>query len=141
MPLLDVSELMSDPLFVETFDVIRRREVINAKGRVEIVGALIEGVLGSVQPKDTAIGGNIITQGPDASLRGANFNVYTAFRLRSVSKTAPDGTRYLPDVVVWNGDHLLVALINDYSHYGAGYLHAECASIDAVDYAPDGGPP
>lgn len=140
MPLIDVSELTSDPLFVEKFDVIRRREVINDKGRVEIVGSLIEGVLGSVQPKDTAIGGNIITQGEDASLRGANFNVYTAFRLRSVSKTAPDGTRYLPDVVVWNGDHLLVALINDYSHYGAGYLHAECASIDAVDYAPDGGP-
>lgn len=143
MPLLDVSELMSDPLFVETFDVIRRQETVDDKGRVVIVPELFEGVVGSVQPKDTAIGGNIITQGEDASLRGANFNVYTSFRLRSVSKDvapAPDGTRFLPDVIVWNGDHLLVALINDYSHYGAGFIHAECASIDAVDYAPDGGP-
>lgn len=86
MPLLDVSELMSDPLFVETFDVIRRQETVDDKGRVVIVPELFEGVVGSVQPKDTAIGGNIITQGEDASLRGANFNVYTSFRLRSVSK-------------------------------------------------------
>lgn len=139
MPLLDVSELTLDPLFVETFSVIRREQGIDAKGRAVIIPTLIEGVVGSVQPKDTAIGGNIITQGAEASFRGANFNVYTSFRLRSVSKDPSD--TYLPDIVVWNGDHLLVALINDYSHYGAGYMHAECASIDAVDYAPDGGPP
>ena len=138
MPLLDVSELLSDPLFVETITVIRREQTINARGRVVIVATSFPGVLASVQPKDTAIGGNIISREPDGSFRGSNLNVYTKFRLRSVSKEESGDIQFQPDVIVWNGDHFLVALTNDYSHYGAGYMHAECEATDPVDNAPDG---
>lgn len=138
MPLLDVSELLTDPLFVEEITVIRREQTIDAKGRVVIDPVVFPDVLASVQPKDTAIGGNIISREDDGSYRGSNLNVYTTFRLRSVSKNEAGDVQFQPDVIVWNGDHFLVALTNDYSHYGAGYMHAECEAIDMVDNAPDG---
>lgn len=136
-PTLDVSELLSDPLFVETeMTVLRRRQVL-VKGRTSPeVYEVITGVSGSVQPKDTAIGGNVITRAPDMEFRGSNLNIYTQFRLRGVTKQAtgqPSDGDYLPDVVIWNGDHFLVVLTNDYTHYGAGYMHAELESIEAVD--------
>lgn len=143
-PLIDVSELLSDPMFVETeMTVLRRRQnLIKGRTSPEVV-QIIEHVAASVQPKDTAIGGNVVERGEDVQYRGSNLNIYTTFRLRSVSKeVAPTpgdpAIVFLPDVVVWNGDHFLVTLINDWSHYGAGYMHAELASTDPVDYAPDG---
>ena len=138
MPALDVSDLLDDPDFVEAITVIRREQVVNSKGRTTIVPTVFENVLASVQPKDTAIGGNIISREADGSFRGSNLNVYTRFRLRSVSKTEADDVNYQPDVIIWNGDHFLVALTNDYSHYGAGFMHAECEAIDMIDNAPDG---
>lgn len=141
-PLLDVSELLDDPMFVETEITILRRKQVLTKGRTspELV-ATIEHVVASVQPKDTVIGGNVISREADKEFRGSNFNLYTKFRVRSVSRQAtgaPDDGDYLPDVVIWNGDHFLVTLTNDWTHYGAGYMHAELTSTEAVDYAPDG---
>jgi hypothetical protein len=143
-PLLDVSELLSDPMFVETEMTVWRRRQVLVKGRTtpEVV-QIITNVAASVQPKDTAIGGNFTERAPDMEYRGSNLNIYTAFRLRGVTKEkAPvEGDPeivFLPDVVVWNGDHFLVALTNDWTHYGAGFMHAELASTDPVDYAPDG---
>ena len=42
--------------------------------------------------------------------------------------------------MIWNGDYFLVSLTNDYSHFGAGFMHAELESTEAVDYAPDEAP-
>lgn len=142
-PLLDVSELLDDPMFVETEITVLRRKQVLTKGRTspELV-AIVVNVVASIQPKDTVIGGNVITREPDKEFRGSNFNMYTRFRIRSVSKQAtgdaPTDGVYLPDVVIWNGDHFLVTLTNDWSHYGAGFMHAELTSTEAVDYAADG---
>lgn len=144
-PILDVSELLSDPLFVQTqMTVLRRRQVLTKGRDTPEVYQTITGVVASIQPKDTAIGGNFIERKPDMEFRGSNLNVYTKFRLRGVTQQATgagsDGD-YLPDIIVVNGDHFLVALTNDWSHYGAGYIHAEVESVEAIDYAPDGAPP
>jgi hypothetical protein len=141
-PTLDVSELLSDPLFVETEITVWRRKQVLTKGRTtpEVV-QVITNIAASIQPKDTAIGGNFTERGEDVQYRGSNLNIYTTFRVRSVSKEAtggPDDGVYLPDVVIWNGDHFLVMLVNDWTHYGAGYMHAELSSVDPVDFAPDG---
>lgn len=144
-PTIDVSELLSDPLFVETeITVLRRRQTLTKGRTTPVVVQVINHIAASVQPKDTAIGGNVVERAPDEQYRGSNLNIYTGFRLRSVSKQATgdvsDGD-YLPDVVIWNGDQFLVTLTNDWTHYGAGYVHAELASTESVDYAPDGLPP
>lgn len=143
-PLLDVSELLDDPLFVQTAMTVLRRKQVLTKGRSSpAVYEVITGVAASVQPKDTAIGGNFIERKPDMEYRGSNLNVYTKFRLRGVTKQAtgaPSDEDYLPDIIIVNGDFFLVALTNDWSHYGAGFMHAEVESTEAVDYAPDGAP-
>jgi hypothetical protein len=143
-PLLDVSELLDDPLFVQTAMTVLRRKQVLTKGRsAPAVYQVITGVAASVQPKDTAIGGNFIERTPDMEYRGSNLNVYTKFRLRGVTKQAtgdPSDGEYLPDIIVVNGDYFIVALTNDWSHYGAGFMHAEVESTEAVDYAPDGAP-
>ena len=137
MPSLDLSDVFG-PDMCETVTVLRRQQVLT-KGRPSpTITATFTGVLASVQPKDTAIGGNVITRAPDAEYRGSNLNIYTPFRLRGVTKQA--AADYMPDVVIWNGDHFLVGLTNDYTHYGAGFMEAELESIEAVDYAPDGAP-
>lgn len=138
MPLLDVSELLFDPAFVETVTVLRREQVM-VNGRATTTITTFPDIVASVQPKDTAIGGNVIERAPDGQWRGSNLNIYTKFRLRGVSEDAT-GTQYQPDIVIWNGDQFLVALTNDWSHYGAGFMHAELESMEAVDYAPDGAP-
>lgn len=138
-PTIDVSELLTDPLFVETEMTVLRRKQVLTKGRsAPAVYEVIEHVVASLQPKDTAIGGNFMERGPDFEVRGSNLNCYTRFRLRGVTKDATD--EYLPDIIVWNGDFFLVALTNDWTHYGAGFMHAEVVSCEAVDYAPDGAP-
>lgn len=145
MPTLDVSELLDDPTFVEKITVIRREEQITPKGRTAIIPTIIPDVLASVQPKDTVIGGNVVLREADYEIRGSNVNVYTKFRLRSAAQvkalpTNARGKQFQPDIIVWNGDHFQVELTNDFSHYGAGYMHAECSSVEIIDYAPDGAP-
>lgn len=140
MPLIDVSELLFDDMFTETVTVLRRQEVIDpATGRTSVVVETYPDVLASIQPKDTAIGGNFIERGADGTYRGSNLNIYTAFRLRSVSQ-AGAAVQYQPDFVIWNGDAFSVALTNDWSHYGAGFMHAELESSEMIDWAPDGAP-
>ncbi len=134
MPLLDVSELLDDPYLVETITVIRREEVVGDDGRASTIDTIIPDIVASVQPKDTVIGGNVILREADYEIRGSNLNVYTKFRLRSVAEA--DAKRWKPDVIIWNGDHFLVALVNDFSHYGDGYIHAEVESTEMVDFAP-----
>jgi hypothetical protein len=142
MPTLDVSELLTDDLFTETVTVLRRKETL-VKGRPVLTVTTFSGVLASIQPKDTVIGGNFVERAPDMEYRGSNLIAYTKFRLRGVALQAvpsqPDAD-YQPDVVIWNGDHFLVGLTNDFSHFGAGYMQAELVSTEAVDYAPDGAP-
>lgn len=138
MPTLDVSEVFTD-LFCETVTVVRREESIGVLGRNVITPTYFPDVFASVQPKDTAIGGNIISREPDGSYRGSNLNVYTQFRLRSVSKGSDGVTIYQPDLIIWNGDMFQVSLTNDFSHYGAGYMHAECEAVEMIDFAPGEG--
>jgi hypothetical protein len=140
MPTLDVSDLLTDDLFTETVTVLRREQIIDpATGRTTTNVKPYYNVPASIQPKDTAIGGNFIERGPGGIYRGSNLNIYTGFRLRSVSQEG-SAVQYQPDLVIWNGDAFSVALTNDWSHYGAGFMHAELESTEMIDWAPDGLP-
>lgn len=131
MPTIDVSEVLSDPDFCEELIILRRTSVENIHGRAVITPTEISPrPLGIVITKDTAIGGNVIERTPEAQYRGAALDVYTTFRLRG---PAPG---YQPDVVMWNGDPYVVTLINDFSNFGRGYIHADCTSLTSIDQAP-----
>ena len=134
MPALDVSFLLSDPDLCEAFTVIRRTQVVGQDGCASANETTMQAV-GSIQPKDTAIGGNVIEQSPDGAYRAAALTVHTAFRLRSVTQTT-DGTTWLPDIVLFDGGRYLVELVNDYGHYGQGFVQADLGSIDVLQVPP-----
>lgn len=140
MPSLDVTELLADPDFCEAFTVTRRQQVIDQHGRASTQNTTLQ-CFGSIQSKDTAIGGNTIEREPNMEYRGAAIDVYTTTPLYGPQQVAAQNQgasaiQYMPDLVYFNGDPFLVVLVNDYTHYGAGFVHAECTSIPSVDTAP-----
>lgn len=136
MAAIDVSDLLEDPDFASALAILRRSELVGDNGRTVITEtAILPAPMGVVMPKDSVIGGNAIERAPDMQYRGAALLCYTKFRLRGPSLDA-NGQEWQPDVVVWNGNRYVVTLINDYAHFGQGYIQAELSSMDGVDEPP-----
>lgn len=121
--MMDMSELLGDVDFCDTFDVIRRPAVNNNFGENVVTPSTIKGVVGVV----CATGHNDLNRTPDMQFTPRVFNVVTNFQLRAMW---PGGQ---PDIVVWNGDQYVVRSIRPYPRFGAGFVQAAIESMDAVD--------
>lgn len=130
MPLLDVSEVFTDPMLIDTFQVIRRLQVVNQYGEVT-PGKQTVNATGVIQ----AAGDNSLIRQEDFQAQAKTIDVYTQFRLRGVAETIGK-TQYQPDIIVWHGDNFLVRSVEDFSGFGQGFVHAEASSIDFVDQPP-----
>ena len=125
MPLLDVTEILTDPLFAEKVTVERRAITMGDNGRQVFTTTTFNpiAVVTSAATQDlerTAVG----------EWRGHQISVITKFRLRGPSPG------FQPDVVVWNGDPHVVIQIDDYTHYGPGFVEAICESMSGTDQPP-----
>lgn len=131
MPDLDVSEALTDPMLTDSFDVLRRKEVLDAHGRVttpqnqSFAGQY--GVISAASPND-------LERLEDSQRMGRNLSLITNFRLQGPAEVS--GTEYQPDVVVWGGDQYVVKHIDPYSRYGAGFIQAIIGSMDIIDQPP-----
>jgi hypothetical protein len=125
MPSLDVNVVLSSPLFMDTFTVVRRGSAVNAQGRTESIEEQIP-TTGIVQPS----GANTQDRPKDYATGRKSCLVITQFRLRQQT----DG--YLPDLVLWRGDDYLVETVEDYTNYGRGFVQAYCTSQDLQDAPP-----
>lgn len=135
MPDLDLTELMNDPDFCETFIVVRRKTKVNDHGRSDNTPERIT-VVGSVTPTAD----NSLTRDMAMQMQAKSVKVITRFALRGPSKdksAAGTELRYMPDVIVWQGDSYEPVDIRDYSRFGAGFIEADCMSVDYVDQAPE----
>lgn len=131
MPLIDVSDLLLDPDFAQALTIQRRVEVVGTNGRTTITPTTISPApFGVILPVDTAIGGNALERGSDQQHRGAALEVITKFRLQG---PAPG---FQPDVIVYDGNSYVVTIVNTLTRYGAGFMRAECSSMDSVDNTP-----
>lgn len=131
MPLLDVSEVIGDPLIAgEPFTVIRRQETVSNGGVVQIATTQLA-ALGSITPT----GDNSLLREEAFQMQARTIKVITNFMLRPASKDASSSS-FQPDLVLWKGDYYLVRSIEDYSQYGAGMIEAECITIDYRPNAP-----
>jgi galactose-6-phosphate isomerase len=124
MPLIDVSDLMTDPDFCETLTLIRRTQTVDANGRgttteaqSSIIGVVTSG------PSDS------LTRSPEYGASSRAITVHTQFRLRDTSNGL------LPDKILWLGTRYIVDRVRDYSRFGAGFTAAECIVIDPVQSA------
>lgn len=131
MPQLDVTDVLLDPDFCEVLTVKRRTQTM-LKGRPQITTVDVDPApVGVVLPQNDAP----LQRGPDQQHLPRLYQVHTPFRLRSASKD-PTGADLPPDLIIWNGDTLVVNKVQDFSHYGAGWVQADCSSMDPVDNEP-----
>lgn len=126
MPLVDVTELLSDPDFVEDFTVVRSTRTMDQHGRVvDLPGQF--STYGSVQPTS----GSTLMLLPEAERIGGFITVVTMFPLIALS----DSTA--PDRIIWHNKTYQVKMLNDWSEYGQGFVQAVC---ELINMTPDYGP-
>lgn len=128
MPFLDITDLLFDPDFATTFDVIQTQETVNGAGRTVQTLVTTSDVVGVVIPD----GGSLVRQ-PDGSRLSGAIQVYTTFLLSEGSggtdASPASGTSAEADIVVWKGRKYIVAATQDYSEFGAGWVLASADFI------------
>lgn len=115
MALLDVSKIINDPRFMDKLTVIRFKQTVNDKGRAENIEDPLHftGVV-------TANDGYKLDRLPDGSMVTGAINVHTRYCL-TAARTGRDA-----DEICWRGKYYTVTTVNDYSHFGRGFVHAIC---------------
>lgn len=125
MALLDVSEVLTDPDLADSFIVNRRAESVNQNGRMTMNVQPFEavGVVCAASPND-------LKRLPEDQRTQRAISVTTTFRLRA---SAPG---YQPDLVLWDGNFFIVADLQPYTNYGAGFVQAICIAQEHQDQPP-----
>ncbi|WLW59827.1 hypothetical protein RA224_21665 [Achromobacter aegrifaciens] len=116
MALLDVSDVLLDPDFMDTGLVCNRMaQTIDADG--------IATNTATAQPFAAVVTsdkGDVLHRNADGSRIVGSITVHTIFRL-SDGSAGQDA-----DEIVWQGRTYTVVNVNDYSHFGRGFVCATC---------------
>lgn len=131
MPLLNPAmHVLSSPMLVDTFNVIRRNETVNNSGESVLGLTATIGVYGVVKPI-----GDRLDRKADADSDQKDLRIFTKFALRG---SARDGvpTNWKPDLVFWQGNNFIVVNVRDWGRYGVGYIAAECNALELVSMPP-----
>lgn len=130
----DMKDALLAPEFLDTFQVIRRKQTTDSNGRVQITNCLPMLARGIVLPFT-----------PDSLRRDENMqyefkalSITTTFLLRGPSTVVNNPNTFAPDIVVWNGDNYLITGLDDYSNYNPGFVKVIAVSMDYIDQAPQG---
>jgi galactose-6-phosphate isomerase len=113
---LDVTDILCDPDFMDT-DLICQRisQVIGTDGVA--VNTPVNIPFAGVVTSDK---GDILERIATGERIKGSILICTQFRLI-------DGTKgYTADIVLWRGNSYTVASVNDYSHFGPGFVEANC---------------
>ena len=119
MPLLDVTDVLLDPDFVDRTLVCNRIATsVNENGIAvsSLVATPFSGVV-------TSGGGELVNRISIGEYGSDSITVITKFRLRS------SGTGITADIVAWSGSTFTVTAVNDYATYGPGFIEATCELI------------
>lgn len=120
MPLLDVTSVLYDPMFMDVDGTYTRQtQTIGAHGRA--VNTPVTTMLPAVY---TNKDGFLLQRGADSEHVEAVITVHTPVRLTTGSSGIP------ADIVTWDGASYTVTSIGNYSKYGAGFVEATCELIE-----------
>lgn len=117
MAQIDVSELMSDPDFVDPISVITRVPYVNGKGEQTLTEKVLNSI-GSVQPASY----KTVQKLPDA-MRVAN--MYQFWFKGEIIASEPG--KY-SSIVVFKGKRYQVMTVEDWTNFGAGYTAGVCVA-------------
>lgn len=120
MALLDVTEVLTDPLFVERGLVrIVSTETVNEDGMA--VYATAETSFVGVVTNDS---GDILRRNPNAQYVAGSITIHTRQQLNA----ATAGTD--ADMIVWRGMKYTVTEVQDYGHFGrGGFCAVTCVPV------------
>ena len=124
MPNLDVTEVLSDPDFVDTFTVVSTTRVIGSDGNATSTAGSPRTGYGVVIP-----GKSSLRRLDDGSRVEAFIDVYTTFSLTQGVKST-DTSSTAADVITWRGRRYTVAQVENWTGFGAGFVHASCDLLD-----------
>lgn len=119
MARLDVTEILTDPDFVDR-GLICERSIqsvgtdglaVNTTKSIKFMGVV------------TSDSGDILERMPGVERIKGSITIHSKFRLND---GAPGQTA---DVVQWQGRRYTVSNVNDYSHFGRGFVTATCDLI------------
>ncbi|MCA7959503.1 hypothetical protein LGM14_18555 [Burkholderia multivorans] len=116
MAFLDVSDVLLDPDFMDTGLICNRMtQTVDDHGRAQ--NSVASTPFSAVVTSDK---GDILHRNADGSRIIGSITLHTMFRLLdgSVGQDA--------DEVVWAGRTYTVVNVNDYSHFGRGFVCATC---------------
>ncbi|WP_186072125.1 hypothetical protein [Burkholderia gladioli] len=118
MALLDVTDVLLDPDFMDTGLICNRMtQATGSDGRAANAANAIP--FAAVVTSDS---GDILHRNADGSRIIGSITLHTPFRLRD---GGPDQTADA-DEIVWQGATYTVVNVNDYSHFGRGFVCATC---------------
>jgi hypothetical protein len=122
--------VLSNPLLLDTFNVIRRTETVNASGESVLSLSASTGVFGVVKPV-----GDRLDRKADDDTNRKDLRIFTKFALRGAAR---DGvpTSWKPDLIFWHGNNFIVVNVRDWGAYGIGFVAAECNAIDLISAPP-----
>lgn len=129
MALLDVSEVLNDPLFQEPAVLIRRREAIGDDG----VTVLTEGAK-PIMVVATSGDGDLLAQTPTGRTLNSTVRFYTSEGI------SPGQSEQSADVVLWRGRRYVAISVSDWTNWGAGFTSASCQLLDFDGGTPDDDP-
>ncbi len=113
MPLLDVTEVLTDPDFVDSLVCSREAQTVGSDG-VAVNTNTDSTFYGVV----TAASGNNLVRTPEGAYTKGDIIIVTQFALRT------GATGGAADEITWAGKRYTVTQVNDYSRYGAGFIWA-----------------
>lgn len=122
MPFLDVSDLLSDPDFADTFDVIRYGDSVDADGVATEAPAPITGLTGVIQPASELA----LQRLADGARLASTIEIHTTFRL--TSGIEGQGA----DEVIYQNATYTVTDVADWTRYGAGFVRAIAQMKDLI---------
>lgn len=115
MALIDVSDILLDPDFIDNLTLVRRTTSVNSMGENVIAESSLATV-GSVQPAST----KQIQRLPEA-LRLADIR---SFFIKAEIKA--DGSGQYPDIILFQGKRFQVQSVAPWLNYGAGWNEGIC---------------
>jgi hypothetical protein len=120
MPTLDVTEVLGSPEFQDNFLVTQTAFVIGAGGTGSST------VTGPFAAQGVVIPGkSSLQRNSDGERVTAYLDVYTTYPLTNGLKTDDVSSREA-DIVTWRGRQFTVMGIDDFTNFGAGFIHASC---------------
>jgi galactose-6-phosphate isomerase len=129
--MLDVTDVLLDQDLGTEFISVIQRPIVMVKGRATVPAPVRTDNVAAVVNS----GVSDLDRAKDQQNMPNKISVHTLFRLTGPAKDAMNA-QFHPSQIIWRGDYYVVSSLDDYSKYGAGFVRADCSSVDSIDSPP-----